>query len=70
MFPTLQTSGSEVDGDAVFGNVPAVLLPHGDARLLRVHGRHLPLEQDRLGSGSGGILLGLLLHSDPGRTRQ
>lgn len=55
-----------MDASVVCGDVPVVLCPDDDARLCGGDGSHVPLEQDRLWPGPGWILLGLLVHSDPG----
>lgn len=55
---------------AVHGHMPPLLHADDDAGVCGLHGRQIPLEQNRIRSGPGRILLGLLLHADPGRTPQ
>lgn len=59
-----------MDPGAVHGHMPPLLRPDDHAGVRRFHGHQIPLEQNRLWSGPGWVLLGLLLHADPGRTRQ
>lgn len=59
-----------MDPGAVYGHMPPLLRPDDHAGVRRFHGHQIPLEQNRLWSGPGWVLLGLLLHADPGRTRQ
>lgn len=70
LFSCLQTTGPKMDPDAVSGHLPALLHQDGHANLCRAHGRDISLEQNRFWAGSGRILLGLLFHTDPGRTCQ
>lgn len=59
-----------MDPDAVSGHLPPLLCQDDHANLYSVNGHFVSLEQNRFWAGSGRILLGLLLHPDPGRTCQ
>lgn len=59
-----------MDGDAALGHLSPLLREDGHARVRRLHGGYVPLEQDGDRPGARRILLGLLPNADPGGPRQ